>query len=193
MESHNGLFCCFVAMAAYMAVLNMLREVINAVINYTKTVAHNCNNGFRAYGTDHSTVLDRPNITAEFGVQSPQLRSGLVFHLRGLWTSNSRSQRDFCAKGWLKSNRPVNSLPNIQLSWPIELQRGMCHPSGVSASRMLAVPQALGTLQRSSHMRSISQRQLSHAQHLTKKAPIRGQGLMLWRGLSSSYEARDYD
>jgi len=49
---------------------------------------------------------------------------------------------------------------------------------------MLAVPQALGTPQRSSHMRSISQRQLSHAQHLTKKAPIRRQELMNWHWMS---------
>jgi len=70
---------------------------------------------------------------AEFGVQSPQRMFGVIIDFRGLWTSNSRSEGFHARVGWLKSKRPVNSLPDLALSWPLELQRGHYDPFAMGA------------------------------------------------------------
>jgi len=59
------------------------------------------------------------------GVQSLQLSFNLTSQLRGLWTYVQHIRSGVCPRSsWLKSKRPLISLPYNALSWPLELQRG---------------------------------------------------------------------
>jgi len=75
--------------------------------------------------TDFSRCVQR---IVSLGVQSPQPSFSMIPQFRGLWTSSSISRWDispiFPRSCWLKSKRPANSLSDIAVVWPLELQQG---------------------------------------------------------------------